>query len=239
MTASPIPDGGIGIHCDDEDAIYNITGQYTWQTGYIFVSGSVIEGCTGGCSLSETSDYSVAVTITLGGGLTLSKIAGLGLTASVGITTTKGQSDGISQGCPAGSQCGLVATNYIHTVNGYKTTPNRCFGDTTEHYSVRFPVLVESASQAAPARVDYTACYAGQAPATPVAGFDYPVCPPCEYSSSPFSSPPPPPPAAAAATSCLQESLIHLLTCGLQSGRSRLDPTWLARTRLNRLDWRE
>ena len=50
--------------------------------------------------LTAGSTYSVGVSVTIGAGLSISKIAGLDLSASVSKTTTKSTSQGASVPCP-------------------------------------------------------------------------------------------------------------------------------------------
>ncbi|KAI9894785.1 MAG: hypothetical protein M1814_000004 [Vezdaea aestivalis] len=179
ISASPVPDGGIGIHCDPSDPEYNITSQVKIRGPTHFVTGTTVMGCAGGCSISDSHSFSVGITITVGGGLDLSKIVGVGVQASVATTTTNGQAITAAQGCPAGTQCGLTATATLYHIKGFKVTESRCFGIKEEPYDVTLPVLVPGADKAAPAEVFYSACYiSGHAPAKPIAGFAYPICPP-------------------------------------------------------------
>lgn len=101
---------------------YSITSQQTNVPGPAVI-GDYSTG--GGGSLSDSSTYSVGITVTVGIQLTLDPddIAGnAGISASVATTTTSGTTEGISDLCPVGGwTCGLSIEPQMISVSGVQT----------------------------------------------------------------------------------------------------------------------
>ena len=113
--------------------------------------------------MTDGSTYSVGVTVTVGGGLSLSEIAGLDLSASVSKTTTKSTSQGASVPCPSGPwKCALAIYPEFLQVSGehFPAEIALCHSDLKipppKPYTVSFPV--EGDSGGVKSRVGVCAC---------------------------------------------------------------------------------
>ncbi|KAL6722221.1 hypothetical protein ACLMJK_001328 [Lecanora helva] len=117
----------------------------------------------GGSGLTTGSSFSTSVTVTVGADISVSDIAGLGLSASVAKTTTKTTSQGASVPCPQGPwKCALAIYPEELKVSGQKEAANRyCSeeekdGKLPDPYTVFYPV--ENDSGGIKSRVEVCAC---------------------------------------------------------------------------------
>lgn len=83
------------------------------------------------------------MTVTVGGSIDVSKVAGAGLNTEVSTTTTKGTGDGLQVQCDGPWVCNILLTPKLLEVSGdkqgYNTCTNKKSGE-PEPYTVRFPI---------------------------------------------------------------------------------------------------
>lgn len=161
VTASPVPDPQNIFPpptCIEGDGQvkYTVDSQKHIQAPQIIGDYTV----SGGDSLTKSSTFSQGTTVTVGTDLSLAKIVGVGLSASVSYTTTKSTTEGASAPCPKGPwKCGLAIFPSMLEVKGQQLAkhkhPQPC-KKVPAPYTVQYPIIGESG--AVQARVEVCAC---------------------------------------------------------------------------------
>ena len=125
------------VYCEKKDTIDSQTyvkgdkktGDYTVAGGKSLLPDSAhqIKTDTGdvGNTLTQGSTFEVGVTVEVGGDIRVSDIAGVGLSASVAVTTSKATSQGTDISCPEGPwHCALAIYPEMLKVEGKEEAAN-------------------------------------------------------------------------------------------------------------------